>query len=66
MSIVVTGATGAVGRLVVPKLIAAGHAVTATGRSAARLAALHEGGATVLHLDLFDAGQRNTHVYPCW
>lgn len=54
MRILVTGATGVVGRRAVPLLIAAGHSVTAAGRSAERLAELGRAGASVLPLDLFD------------
>ena len=55
MNVLVTGATGAIGRLVVPKLLGAGHTVTAAGRSPGRLSALRDAGATPLQLDLFDA-----------
>lgn len=54
MRILVTGATGVVGRRAVPLLVAAGHQVTAVGRSAERLAAVARTGASVLPLDLFD------------
>ena len=53
--ILIAGATGVVGILAVPRLVAAGHRVTAIGRtpeSRVRLAAL---GATAIALDLFDA-----------
>jgi len=50
----VTGGTGVVGRRAVPMLIAAGHEVTAAGRSRERLAALERAGARTLALDLFD------------
>jgi len=52
--ILVTGATGVIGRLVVPLLCARGHDVTAAGRASARLGALGQTGATTLSLDLFD------------
>jgi nucleoside-diphosphate-sugar epimerase len=54
MRILVTGATGVVGRRAVPLMIREGHHVTAVGRSAERLALLKEEGASVLVLDLFD------------
>lgn len=54
MRIFVTGATGVVGRRLVPLLTGAGHAVTAAGRDATRLAALARGGAATRVLDLFD------------
>jgi 2-alkyl-3-oxoalkanoate reductase len=52
--ILLTGATGVVGQIALPALIAAGHRLTAVGRtpeSRARLAAL---GAAAIALDLFD------------
>lgn len=54
MRILVTGATGVIGRRAVPLMIAAGHQVTGCGRSGERLAALERFGATPLPLDLFD------------
>ena len=50
------GATGVVGRRVIPMLVAARHEVTAVSRSAENHAALVRTGATPLTLDLFDAG----------
>jgi nucleoside-diphosphate-sugar epimerase len=54
MRVLVTGATGVVGRRAVPLLVAAGHQVTAAGRDPARRAALERAGATVHSLDLLD------------
>src|SRR6266542_4045774 len=54
MRILVTGATGVLGRRTVPLLIAARHEVTAIGRSRARLEALRRSGARPLELELFD------------
>ena len=54
MRILATGATGVVGRLAVPLMLAAGHRVTATGRSKERLRALAGWGAEIIELDLFD------------
>ena len=54
MQVLVTGATGVVGRRVVPLLVAAGHRVKAIGRSAERLAALERQGAATSSADLFD------------
>ncbi|MFL5576440.1 MAG: NAD-dependent epimerase/dehydratase family protein [Gemmatimonadaceae bacterium] len=54
MRILVTGATGVIGRRAVPLLAAAGHQVTAAGRNPARRAALERAGATTVALDLFD------------
>jgi nucleoside-diphosphate-sugar epimerase len=55
MRVLVTGATGVVGRRAVPLLVAAGHAVTAVGRSQPKRDALRAAGATPVDLDLFDA-----------
>jgi len=54
MRILVTGATGVIGRRVVPLLIAGGHQVTAAGRNPERLAALQRAGAAAEPLDLLD------------
>lgn len=54
MKILVIGATGMIGRRVVPLLVEQGHAVTAAGRSRERLAALARSGAAIASLDLFD------------
>jgi nucleoside-diphosphate-sugar epimerase len=56
MRILVMGATGVIGRRVVPLLLAEGHEVTAVGRSTDRLAQLARIGATTATLDLFDRG----------
>src|SRR5258706_15558606 len=45
MRVLVAGATGVVGRQLVPQLIAAGHQVTATTRSADKVAGLRAAGA---------------------
>lgn len=55
MRVFVTGATGVLGRRVVPALLERGHAVTAVARSAAKTAALEQLGATPAEVDLFDA-----------
>ncbi len=52
--ILVLGATGVIGRRVVPLLLAQGYAVTAAGRSRERLAELAKLGATPVTVDLFD------------
>ena len=54
MKILVTGATGVVGRRVVPLLTAAGHDVVAAGRDPVQRARLERAGARVVALDLFD------------
>ncbi len=79
MRIFVTGATGVIGRRVVPLLVAARHRVTAPGRSAAKRAALERAGAAAVAVDLFDpdAVRRAvrdqdavinlaTHIPPSW
>src|SRR2546425_9896948 len=55
-ALLVTGATGVVGRLVVPHLLARGHRVTAVGRTAEKRADLAALGADAIALDLLDAG----------
>jgi nucleoside-diphosphate-sugar epimerase len=54
MRILITGATGVIGRRVIPALQARGHEITAVARSAARLTALAKPGIATLSLDLFD------------
>jgi nucleoside-diphosphate-sugar epimerase len=54
MKLFVTGATGAVGVHLVPRLLAAGHSVTAVGRSEAKRAQLKSIGTDPIMLDLFD------------
>lgn len=54
MRLFVAGATGVVGRRLVPLLVAAGHRVTAVGRSPGKRAALARLGAAPVEVDLFD------------
>ena len=54
MRVLVAGATGAVGRQLVPQLVAAGHQVIATTRSPAKLDGLQAAGADPLLLDGLD------------
>lgn len=54
MRVFVSGATGVIGRRAVPRMLAAGHQVTAAGRSPSRLAVLEAAGARTVALDLFD------------
>ncbi len=54
LRVFVTGATGVVGRRAVPLLVAAGHAVTAVGRTPDKRAALARAGATPVAVGLFD------------
>lgn len=57
-----TGATGVLGRRVVPSLIQAGHSVTAVVRSEAKAEAVRAAGATAVHLDLFDPAAVRTAI----
>ncbi len=50
----VTGATGVLGRRVVPALVAAGHTVSAVVRTEAKADAVRAAGATPVYVDLFD------------
>ena len=50
----VTGATGVLGRRVVPRLVEAGHTVTAVVRSEAKAEGVRAAGATPVLVDLFD------------
>src|ERR1700692_2221965 len=54
MRVFVTGATGALGRHLVPGLVAAGHQVTASTRSAAKSGQLRGAGAVPVVLDGLD------------
>lgn len=56
MRVLVTGATGVIGRQLVPQLVAAGHQVSATTRTAAKLDGLRAAGADLLLLDGLDGG----------
>ena len=53
--IFVAGATGILGRRAVPLLVAAGHDVTAIGRTPEKAAQLEAVGATPVAVDIFDA-----------
>jgi nucleoside-diphosphate-sugar epimerase len=54
MQIFVSGATGVIGRRVVPMLVQRGHQVTAVGRSPAKRASLERQGAAAVDVDSFD------------
>ena len=56
MRILLTGATGVIGRRAVPLLLADGHEVTAAVREAGRGAGLGRLGATCIPVDLLDPG----------
>ena len=55
MKIFITGATGVIGRRVIPLLVAAGHQVSAVSRSPQNRALLEQLGATPAQVDLFAA-----------
>ncbi len=55
MRVLVIGATGAIGRQLVPQLVAAGHQVSTTTRSPAKLGGLRAAGTDPLVLDGLDA-----------
>jgi len=55
MKVFVAGATGVLGRRVVPRLVAAGHDVTAIARTPAKAAQLRAVGAQPVSASLFDA-----------
>jgi nucleoside-diphosphate-sugar epimerase len=55
MRVFVAGASGAIGRPLVPKLLAAGHEVTGMTRSEARAEEVRRAGADAAVVDVFDA-----------
>jgi len=55
MRVVLAGATGVIGRRLLPRLLEAGHDVTATTRHRDRATGLREAGATPVICDVFDA-----------
>jgi nucleoside-diphosphate-sugar epimerase len=57
MRVFVAGATGAIGRQLVPRLVAAGHEVHGMTRSASKRALLQEQGAVPVVADALDADQ---------
>lgn len=56
MRVFVAGASGAIGRPLVPRLVAAGHEVTGTTRSEVRAEAIRAAGATPAVVDAHDPG----------
>ena len=56
MKVFLTGGTGAVGRFVVPALVARGHVVTVMARSAEKAAQVKGQGGIPARVDLFDPG----------
>jgi len=57
MRVFVAGATGAIGKRLVPQLVEAGHEVTSITRREENLAGLYEMGAEPVLCDVFDAGK---------
>jgi len=57
MKVFVAGATGVMGRELVPRLVSAGHDVEGMTRSESKRAVLHDLGATAVVADALDAGQ---------
>src|SRR5215212_5646863 len=62
MRVFVAGATGAIGRRLVPQLVEAGHQVTAITRSEQKLGMLGQLGAEPVLCDVFDAGRLGSVV----
>jgi nucleoside-diphosphate-sugar epimerase len=62
MKVFLAGATGAIGRRLVPQLVEAGHEVIAMTRSKEKLGELHELGAEPVLCDVFDAGRLGSVV----
>jgi nucleoside-diphosphate-sugar epimerase len=57
MKVFLAGATGAIGKQLVPRLVAAGHEVVGTTRSESKRAMIEEMGATAVVVDALDAEQ---------
>ena len=62
MKVFLAGASGAIGRRLVPQLIEAGHQVTAITRSKEKLSELYDLGAEPVLCDVFDAGRLGSVV----
>jgi nucleoside-diphosphate-sugar epimerase len=62
MKVFLAGATGAIGRRLVPQLVEVGHQVTAITRSKEKLGMLYELGAEPVLCDVFDAGRLGSVV----
>ncbi|MCG6859892.1 MAG: NAD(P)-dependent oxidoreductase [Chromatiaceae bacterium] len=60
IKVFLAGATGVIGRRLVPPLIDAGYAVFGTTRSESKVASLKEAGITPVVLDVYDAPTRST------
>jgi nucleoside-diphosphate-sugar epimerase len=62
MKVLLAGASGAIGRRLVPRLLAAGHEVVGTTRQDARATALREAGAEAVVCDLLEPGRARALV----
>jgi 2-alkyl-3-oxoalkanoate reductase len=62
MRVFLAGASGAIGRPLVPKLLAAGHEVTGMTRSEARAEEVRAAGSDAAVVDVFDAGALRSAV----
>jgi uncharacterized protein YbjT (DUF2867 family) len=62
MKVFLAGASGAIGRRLVPQLIEAGHQVTAITRSKEKLSELYDLGAEPVLCDVLDAGRLGSVV----
>jgi nucleoside-diphosphate-sugar epimerase len=62
MSVFLTGATGALGRVVMRQLIAAGHGVTGTVATSAAAAQIRAAGGVPAYPDLFRAGELRSAI----
>jgi nucleoside-diphosphate-sugar epimerase len=62
MKVFLVGATGAIGRRLVPQLVEAGHEVTAMTSSKEKLGKLYDLGAEPVLCDVFDAGRLGSVV----
>ena len=62
MKVFLAGATGVLGHRLLPRLLEAGHDVTAMTRSEGRTAALRAAGAVPVVCDVFDAGELHQAV----
>jgi nucleoside-diphosphate-sugar epimerase len=62
MKVFLAGATGAIGRRLVPQLVEAGHEVTAMTRSKEKLGMLYDLGAEAVACDVYNAGRLGSVV----
>ena len=65
MRVFLAGASGAIGRQLVPKLVAAGHTVAGTTRSESKVAMLRGLGAEPVVIDVYDAKRLREAVVAC-